>query len=147
MALLTIFLDTSVILSGLASPTGGSALLFRAADKKRIKLVTTPKVFEEATDHLSKLSLKSSHLEALMTSSIITLVPNPTEAMMEKFKPLTIDPDDVHVISGGAISGADFLLSLDKKHITTTLVQRALRPMRVLSPKQFWKWMRGTIKR
>lgn len=141
MRLLTAFLDTSVILSGLASPNGGSAMLFRAAKRKKIKLITTPLVLEEAAQHLSKLTIQPRQLESLLTLSILAIIPNPPENIAEKFKTLTSDPDDVHVLAGAALSAAQALLSLDKKHITTARVRSALRPMRVMSPKEFWRWM------
>lgn len=146
MQFLTAFLDTSVILSGLASPTGGSSALFQASKHKQILLLTTPYVLEEAVSHLDKLSLEPSSLKALMESSIITLVSNPTEQMMKKCTPLTADPDDIHVIAGAVASGADVLFSLDKKHIVTQKVRRSLKPMRVFTPKQFWRWVRRNAK-
>ncbi|KKU45166.1 MAG: hypothetical protein UX62_C0040G0005 [Microgenomates group bacterium GW2011_GWA2_46_7] len=147
MLLLTAFLDTSVILSGLHSPSGRSAMLFRAATKKKVKLITTPLVLAEAAEYIAKLSIQPLQLEELFTASILTIIPNPPEITAEKFKTLTTDPDDVHVLAGAALSGATVLLSLDKKHIITPRVKLALRPMKVLSPKEFWRWiMRGNIK-
>lgn len=116
-------------------------MLFRAARRKRIKLITTPLVLEEAAQHLSKLTIQPLQLESLLALSILTIIPNPPENIAEKFKTLTTDPDDVHVLAGAALSAAQALLSLDKKHITTARVRRALRPMRVMSPKEFWRWM------
>lgn len=141
MPLLTAFLDTSVILSGLHSPSGGSAMLFRVAKKKKVKLITTPLVLEETVEHIAKLSIQPSQLEVLLATSILTIIPNPPEITAAKFKTLTTDPDDVHVLAGAALSGAHVLLSLDKKHITTRRVKFALRPMKVMSPKEFWGWI------
>jgi predicted nucleic acid-binding protein len=42
MPSLTAFLDASVVLSGLASPYGGSGLLFAAARKHKLTLVLSP---------------------------------------------------------------------------------------------------------
>jgi len=141
MLLLTAFLDTSVILSGLASPSGGSAKLFHAAKRKKIKLITTTLVLEEAAEHVSKLSIQPSQLKALLSASILRITPNPSEITVGKFKTLTTDTDDIHVLAGAALSGAQVLLSLDKKHITTPRVKEALQPMRVMSPKEFWQWV------
>lgn len=141
MPSLTVFLDTSVILSGLASPSGGSAALFVAGKKKRVKLITTELVLNEAVAHLSKLAIQTSQLEALLDSSTIRVIPNPAQDSMEKFKTVTTDPDDIHVIAGAVLSGSDALLSLDKKHITTPRVKEVLKPMKIMSPKEFWKWL------
>lgn len=142
MPLLTIFLDTSVILSGLASPIGGSRKLFEAAKRHKIKLLTTSLVLQEAVNHLQKLDIEPHQLETLFSTKTIHLVANPPEKMIEKFRAASPDPDDAHVLAGAGLSGANVLVSLDKKHLLTAGVRRVLKPMLVKSPRDFWKWSR-----
>ena len=66
MPSLTIFLDASVILSGLASPTGGSGKVLDAARQQKLKLFATPLVVEEVTRHLYKLSIVPDKLHRLL---------------------------------------------------------------------------------
>ncbi|MBI2620774.1 putative toxin-antitoxin system toxin component, PIN family [candidate division WWE3 bacterium] len=139
MPLLTVFLDASVILSGLASPTGGSGKVLEAAKQQKLKLLTTPLVVEEVTRHLDKLKITPDKLHHLLSSKTVRLLTNPNEETIEKFSRFCWDTDDAHVLAGAAISGADVLLSLDKKHILTTSIIKILRPMAVKSPKSFWK--------
>lgn len=140
MLLLTIFLDTSVILSGLASPTGGSRKLFEAARHHKLKLLTTPLILQEAANHLQKLNIESQQLETLLSAKIIHLVANPPEKTIENFQSASPDPDDAHVLAGAGLSGANLLVSLDKKHLLTAGVRKTLKPMLVKSPKGFWRW-------
>lgn len=142
MPLLTIFLDTSVVLSGLASTTGGSRKLFEAAKQHRLKLLTTPLVIQEVDRHLKKLSIEPNQLENLFSTQIIRLIPDPNTEMIKKFSQVSPDPDDAHILAGAGLSGADVLISLDKKHILTPEVRRVLKPMLVKSPKEFWRWIR-----
>src|SRR3989338_11415203 len=142
MSLLRIFLDASVILSGLASSKGGSGKLFKAAQGGKLKLITTPFVIEEVVNHLEKLNIESKQLEDLLSSKIIHLTKNPNEDEIERFHRVSSDPDDAHVLAGAGLSGADKLISLDKKHILTSKVRKYLKPMPVHSPKEFWDWLR-----
>lgn len=137
------FLDASVILSGLASGSGGSRALFEAAKTKKLKLLTTPLVVQEVAEHLDKIGVNQQDLEALFNKRTISIIPNPTEEKINRFGGVTKDPDDAHVLAGAVVSGANFLISLDKAHIVTPRVKRALRPLLVFSPKEFWNWIRA----
>lgn len=141
MPLLKIFLDASVVLSGLASPTGGSRKLFEAAKDKKLKLITSPYVIEEVTAHLEKLEISADCLREILSSETVILVPNPSEEVIEKFSLATSDPDDAHILAAAVLSGANILVSLDKKHILKPKVKKALKPILVNSPKEFWGWL------
>ncbi len=145
MPSLTIFLDASVILSGLASPAGGSGKLFVAANRKKLKLLTTPRVIEEVVRHLDKLHIAPGHLHRLLSDKIVRLLADPNEETTKKFRRVITDPDDAHVLAGAVLSGADILLSLDKKHILAPNVGKTLRPMSIQSPKSFWRGLQKKI--
>lgn len=139
MPLLTVFLDASVILAGMASPLGGSGFLLQAARKKKIILIATPLIINEVNRHLTKLKLQSKQLKTLLNRRIIRLVKDPDETIIARCRRLTGDPDDAHVLAGAILANVNFLLSLDKKHVLTKRVKKHLSPIRVLSPKQFWQ--------
>lgn len=141
MPLLKIFLDTSVVLSGLASPMGGSRKLFEAAKAKKLKLVTSSYVIEETAAHLKKLKINPDYLRELLFTKTVILLPDPPEKMIEKFSLAVADPDDAHILAAAVFSGANILISLDKKHILKPKVKKALRPILINSPKEFWSWL------
>ena len=141
MPSLKIFLDASVILSGLASSAGGSRKIFEAVKDNKIKLLTTPFIIQEIINHLQKLDIESSQLETLLSTKIIHLVANPSEEMIKKFSKSSSDPKDAHVLAGASLSGAAALISLDKKHLLTPKVRKTLKPMLVKSPKELWRWV------
>ncbi|MDP1722274.1 MAG: putative toxin-antitoxin system toxin component, PIN family [Candidatus Gottesmanbacteria bacterium] len=139
MPSLTIFLDASVILSGLASPGGGSGKLLVAATQKKLTLLTTPRVIEEVVRHLDKLHIAPGDLHQLLSDKIVRLLADPNEETIKKFRRVITDPDDAHVLAGAVTSGAGVLLSLDKKHVLAPNVVKALRPISIQSPKSFWR--------
>lgn len=135
---LTVFLDASVILSGLASSAGGSGKLFLAAQKKKLKLIATPLVINEVHRHLGKLKLTLKQLTDCLDRKIISLRPDPKPVLIRRCSRLTADPDDAHVLAGTIAYRCRFLLSLDKKHLLTAKIKSSLKPIQVLSPKEFW---------
>lgn len=139
MPSLTIFLDASVILSGLASPAGGSGKLFVAANRNKLRLLSTPRVIEEVVRHLDKLHIAPEHIHKLLSDKIVRLVADPSEETINKFRRIIKDPGDAHVLAGAVTSGAGVLLSLDKRHILAPSVGKALRPMSIVSPRGFWR--------
>lgn len=141
MPSLKIFLDASVILSGLASSTGGSRKLFEAARQHKIKLLATPLIIQETVNHLQKLDIEPNQLKILLSHKIISLIANPSQEVTEKFSKASSDPNDAHILAGASLSGAIALISLDKKHLLTSQVKKIIKPMLVQSPKEFWKWV------
>jgi len=142
MPSLNVFLDSSVIISALASPSGGSRKIFEAAYAKKIKIITSSYVIHEVSQNISKIGLDLQDLEKLLSKRTIVLVRDPSPDLIYKLRKIIKDPQDAPVIAGAVISGAEFLISLDKKHILVPKIKKALRPMKVLSPKDFWKWIR-----
>ena len=136
-----VFLDSSVILSALASPGGGSRKILQAVTKGKLQLFTTPFVIEEVAKHLHKLGVKPNELEILLKKKVIRVISDAPQHIVKKFHSVIVDPDDAPILAGAVLSGAHVLLSLDKGHILTDRVRKALKPLLVFSPKEFWEWV------
>lgn len=145
MQLLTVFLDASAVLSGLISSTGGSGKLLKAGAQRKLKLIVTEKVLQETVDQVQKVHVQQQTLKNVLSSRTIRVVSTPHEEMLEKFSSVLDDPDDTHVLAGAVSAGVDVLVSLDKKHILIPRVRKALKPIKVLSPKEFWAWMEKLV--
>lgn len=146
MKSLTVFLDASVILSGLISSTGGSGKFLKAGAQKKIRLIASEKVIYEVTDNLSKVNVQRNIFENLLASRTIQIINTPTDEKIKKFISVVDDPNDAHVLAGTVHSAASILVSLDKKHILVSKVKKALKPIKVLSPKQFWEFLKKSVK-
>lgn len=143
MPLFKIFLDASVILSGLASVSGGSRKLFDVAKKHKFKLMATPLVIEEVARHLPKLNVEVEQLRSILSEKVIYIICDPDEKTIRQFGRICRDENDAHVLAGATLSGASVLISLDKEHILTPKIRSFLKPILVKSPKEFWRWIRG----
>ena len=113
-------------------------MILLAGKGKKLKLVTNPSVIQETIEHLGKLNIDPDKLNKLISQRIISLKSNPKASIREKFTKVVKDPDDIHVIAGASLSGAKFFVSFDRKHIVTTSIKKMLKPMLVVTPKEFW---------
>jgi putative PIN family toxin of toxin-antitoxin system len=145
MQSLTVFLDASVVLSGLISPTGGSGKLLKAGSQKKMQLVVTEKIVLETVRQLRNVHVRHKTFERVLSSRGIRIVSTPSEERIVKFLPVIDDPDDAHVLAGAVSVGSDILVSLDKKHILKPNIREALKPIKVYSPKEFWAWMEKSV--
>src|SRR3989344_4588579 len=109
---LKIFLDSSTILSGLASPNGGSGKLLKFGESNKVKLIVNPYIVEEVSTHLQKLRIHPKDLESLLSKKTVFLVNNPPEQVTFQFEKVGKDPKDAPVIAGAVNSLADYLVSL-----------------------------------
>jgi predicted nucleic acid-binding protein len=111
-----LFLDTSVVLSACASAAGASREIFRAAPVNDWVLVATPYVVAETERNLSGFSpdAKSKWLELrqniLLMRDVLTLK-IPAVFPVRKDRPVLF----------GALSWADFLLTLDRADFSKLL--------------------------
>lgn len=145
MPSLTVFLDTSVVLAGLASPNGGSGIILEGGARSTFKLIVTDLIIEEGLRRIRKLKVDESLLKQLVIKNVINVIGSPADELVDRFSDLTPDPDDAHVLAGAVLAKADVLVSLDKKHILIPGVIKTLEPIKVLSPKQFWEWLRKQV--
>lgn len=138
MPSLIVFLDSSVIVSSLISSTGGSNKIIQSGKSSAIKLITSQYVVEEVTKHLPKINLSKSTLSSLIQTRDIDVLPNPPQKVISKFTSITPDPKDEPILASAVLSGANVLVSLDKKHILIPKVRKHLKPIKVYNPQQFW---------
>jgi len=128
----TAFLDSSVLFSAVNSPTGGSSKLFTLT---RVKLITSPLVLAEVERNVRE-KLQSHHLDRFFMLvrklKIADQKPN-KKHILEARK--VIVRKDAAILAEAKESGADFLVTLDKKHFLTKPVEKFLGKQRVLTPK------------
>lgn len=125
-----VFFNASVILSGLKSPQGGSAKLLSWVKQQKIKGVISELVLDETNRNLKKLSLTKKPLNKI---SAFLIQPAPPVSLVEKYQKVVLDYGDTHLLASAKETKADYLVSLDKKHV---LVLKNKTGINILSPKQ-----------
>lgn len=127
----SVFFNASVILAGLRSPAGGSAKLLFWCQKKKIHGLISQVILEEVKHKLEKLNLKEKQLITIVP--IFKIYPAPNISSLQPYEGLIIHTGDVHLLASAKENKADFLVSLDKKHIL--ILKTKIKKPQIVSPK------------
>lgn len=136
----SVFLDTSIIVSGLRSKNGASGVILLLCQRKYLKAYISDLVVREAVANLrEKVSLEAQmEFYKYLENDSLEVVMIGKEKELEEYKSITV-MKDVHILTGAKKAGVDYLISLDKKHILISKVRKELHPIQVLSPGDFLK--------
>lgn len=140
-----VFLDTSVLIAGLASPTGASAAIRDLGEAEELRIVLSRQVLVEADRVLVK---KFPHLIERYRRFIKNFSPeladDPSSHAVRTAETV-IDPDDAPILAAAKQAHVDYLVTLNTKHFLKPKV-RAFLPVPILTPggflvvfRQFWE--------
>lgn len=137
-----VFIDTNVLISGLASKTGASAAILDLGEAEEIVIVMSQHVLVEA-DRV--FALKFPHLSKSFRAFIKNLSPllldDPSpQAVREAGK--VIEADDAPILAAAKDSRLSYLVTLDKKHFNTNKV-KAYVSVPVVTPAEFLQAFRA----
>ena len=124
-----VFFNASVILAGLKSPKGGSAKLLKWVKQRKIQAFVSEIVIDEVERNLSKLNLKKREFEK--TRGHFQILPSPPY-LSEKYFKIAKDKGDIHLFTSAQMIGAEFLVSLDKRHVLS--LANKIKDFKIFSP-------------
>lgn len=118
-----VFLDTSVLIAGLASPTGASAAIRQLGEVEESRIVLSQQVLIEADRVLLR---KFSHLMERYRLFIKNLSPelvdDPAPEAV-RAAAAVIDPGDALILAAAKEARVDYLVTLNTKHFLLPKVQ------------------------
>jgi putative PIN family toxin of toxin-antitoxin system len=129
-----VLFNASVILAGLKSPTGGSAKLLRWSNQKRIIGITSEIILNEVTHHARKIGFEEKQIIKSMLSAFAKISPAPKSSTVKVYDQIVLDHGDAHVLASGQEAKAEFLVTLDKKHLLA--LRKKIHQIKVVSPGQ-----------
>ena len=135
----TLFFDASVLVAGAHSPDGGSGLLLAACKAGGFRAQTTFLILLEALHALSGFPRGSlRRFNRLLIEVNWELLTVPSGKTLQEYSRY-IDPKDVHVLAAAVEGEAQFLLTLDRRHIlaASEAIKRANLPIAILRPGDF----------
>jgi putative PIN family toxin of toxin-antitoxin system len=131
-----VFIDSSVLIAGVASVTGASAVVLDLCEAESIQMVISRQVLVEADRNFSS---KLPNLVLQFRQFIRTLVPvmveDPPTAAVEKAAKF-IDRKDATILAAAIEAKVDYLITLDKRHFLNPKVQHNA-PTEVCTPADF----------
>lgn len=133
-----LYLDASVIIAAILSPNGGSAKLIQLPKLGVIAGITSQTVIEEVEKHSVKIGKTSQEIKQFIKDNAIIVRKRVSKAEAEPYQGLVVE-DDVHVLAAARLTRCDYLVTLDKKHLLKEKVRKIVRPLKVVSPKEYLK--------
>ena len=139
-----IFLDANVYFAGMFSIKGASAVILELARREKITVYASRLALREAERNLRKKSstaiLKNYH--RFLQKTKIHIVRPPDERLFRPYDEC-IHPKDLPVLVAAMQSGADYLVTLDRRHFMTPAVLSKVKAVRILSSGDFLKVFMG----
>lgn len=144
MSIPRVFLDSSVIVAGLGSKTGASSFIIRLCQSRKIIGYISDLVVREVIVNVKqKLGEDAlSHFYSLLKDDAFEVVLLKKEEDITQYQEVT-NRKDVHIIAGAKRSSAEYLVSLDIRHIVTKTVIDFMKPCRVVTPGDFLSILRN----
>lgn len=129
-----VFLDSSVIIAGLASTTGGSHKVLALAELKLIRPCISEEVVSEVLRNTQKkLPNSLAHFYTLFKILPFKII-DATDKNLEYAKTL-INEKDAPILAAAIAGQVDWLLSLDRHFLTADLQEKV--DFAISSPKEF----------
>ncbi len=142
--LLRVFIDSNVLISGIASLTGASAAILNIGESNIIKIVLCQQVLIESDRNIEK---KFPALIYKFRDFIKKLNPdlalNPTVDEIKKILYL-INQDDAPILACAIKSRIDYLVSLNIKHFKKNRIEKDFT-IKVVTPGEFLYEFRKSI--
>ena len=140
-----VFLDTSALLAGLASSTGGSSVILTLAEAQLLTLVVSEQVLVEAERDLQeKLPKAVPEYRRLLTACSLEKVPDPSPADFAVAKEI-IHPKDASILWAAKNAQVDYLVTLNRKHFLDDPEISRRSGLRIGAPGHFLAWLREQL--
>lgn len=135
MTPIKIFLDASVILAGIGSFKGSSYALLALGNQKKIGLIVSPIVVDEAKRRAHKVNKTTQDVEILIVWANIDICEIPSQEQINNVAHLLADPDDYHLLASCSEIKKITLVTLDRKHLISQRHKIKYPP--ILLPAEF----------
>jgi len=145
-AKVSVFLDTSALFAGIWSATGGGRMILKLGEAEAIRLLVSPQVLDEIESALRRKAPDMLGLLALLLDrSRVEVVPSPMPETVQDSQALTGHPGDAQVLAAAWEAGANYLVTLDRKHFLDNPALRDTVPFPVGTPGDFLAWYRRRL--
>jgi len=131
-----VFIDTNVLIAGVASVTGASATVLDLCEAESIQMVISRQVLVEADRNFSaKLPALLTQFRQFMRNLAPLMVEDPPKAAVERAAAL-IAQKDAAILAAAMEANIDYLITLDKKHFLKPKVKESI-PIEICTPAEF----------
>ena len=133
-----VFLDASVIITGINSKNSASNIILKLSQKGKIKTFVSSITLNEVIRNLNKNFPKEVLQDFLtyLSKSNFKKIEFKDESEVLKFQGVTTQKD-IHVIAAASKAKVDFIITFDRKHLLS--IKEGTLPFIILSPADLIK--------
>ncbi len=140
-----VFLDTSALIAGIASSRGAARAVLQLAEIGLIEVIVSRQVIVEADRNIEeKLPEMLNEYRKFIEILAPVLIDDPHQKDIKRFLTV-INPDDAPILASAVTSGADFLVTWDRKHFIGKNI-RIHSNLKIVTPGEFLKYFREYVK-
>ena len=141
---LKVFLDTSALIAGVASSRGAARAVLQLAEIGLIEVIVSRQVIVEADRNIEeKLPKILNEYREFMELLAPVMIDDPRQKDIERFLKI-INYDDAPILASAVISGADFLVTWDRKHFMDKNIN-IYSQLKIVTPGEFLKYFRESL--
>lgn len=118
------------------SKTGGSAKLIQFVRLGEIAGITSQTAIEEIEEHALKIDKTLTAIRQFIKDNKIIVRKKISKAEEEPYQGL-VEEEDMHIVAGAKLTKCDYLITLDKKHLLKDEVKKLVKPLIIVSPKEY----------
>jgi predicted nucleic acid-binding protein len=136
-----VFLDTSALLAGLASPRGASNVILTLAEAELLTLVMSEQVLVEAERNLKeKLPRAIPEYQRFLATCPLEKFADPPAGDVAKGREI-IRPKDASIVMAAKNAQVDYLVTLNRKHFLDDPEVARRSGLRIGAPDEFLAWL------
>ncbi len=138
-----LFLDSSVLFSGILSSRGGARALLLLAEDDKIQLVVSEQVIVEVERNIArKIPAVLSDAREMIRASKVHIVRNPTLGQVGLHKDWMKHTVDIPILVAAMNAQVDFLVTLNTRHFMDDPEVSRLSGLRIGTPGDAIAWLR-----
>ena len=139
-----VFLDTSALIAGVASSRGAARAVLQLGEIGLIEVIVSRQVIVEADRNIEeKLPEMLNEYREFIELLAPVLIDDPRQKDVERFLKI-INYDDAPILASAVSSGADFLITWDRKHFIGKDIHTHSN-LKIVTPGEFLRYFREYI--
>lgn len=139
-----VFLDTSALIAGIASSKGAARAVLQLAEIGLIEVIVSRQVIVETDRNIEeKLPEMLNENREFIELLAPVLINDPRQKDVSKYLKV-INLDDTPILASAVTSGADFLITWDKKHFISKNI-RIHSSLKIVTPGEFLKYFKEYV--
>lgn len=146
MSVPDLFLDSSALIAGIASPTGAARALLLLGETRKIQLSISEQVVAETERAVArKIPAVLSLVRQVILNSGVRIYPDPAYSDVQACLPWMDDPADVPILVAAMAAKVDYLVTLNHKHLLEDASLAQKSGLRIGTPGDALAWVREEL--